>query len=228
MRALLGVVRCVESLAEVKLPEHAERCEIASEGKDGLCGHAMRNSVQPHGGVVRNRESEIHAVPATFMHVNDHIDIDLEQPFDTNGSFSVHVEYSGAPFHSSVVAGYSGAHGTFAVDVIATHSQPFKCTTKVALQECNRRQNHLDFWGMSPEWMIVASNGRLKRVDEFAGTAKWLVDRLAFATVGANGASSVELKRNLSVRYMDVAISMSDNTALSHGVIDNDRVISGL
>ncbi len=108
--------------------------------------------------------------PVLFTHANDQIEIDLGQSFDVDDAFAVRVEYGGAPFHLSAAAGYSGTHGSPAVDVIATHSQPFNAPAWWPCKNSIDDKFTMDMWVTSPDWMTVASNGRFDGVDTLSGS----------------------------------------------------------
>ncbi|GJM23710.1 MAG: hypothetical protein DHS20C16_01250 [Phycisphaerae bacterium] len=200
--------------------ELAKQCDDDAEGKDGLCGHALRAMVPPPVASLRGSDAEIDVVhcfldielglnpnsvtgsntldivslsdgltsitldlfdvmvvggvwvdgsPVSYLHANDQIDIDLGQTFDTDEAFSVRVEYGGAPFHLSAAAGYSGTHGSPAVEVIATHSQPFNAPAWWPCKNAIDDKFTMDVWVTSPDWMTVASNGRFDGVDVLSG-----------------------------------------------------------
>ena len=58
-------------------------------------------------------------------------------------------------------------------------------------------------------------------VDETAGTALWEIDGLPIAELDANIGFSFPLAGNISIGYMDVITSVSDNEDVSFGLIDN-------
>ncbi len=112
----------------------------------------------------------VDGLPVSFNHANDQIDISLGQSFDVDDAFTVRVEYSGAPYHLSAAAGYSGTHGSPAVDVIATHSQPFNAPAWWPCKNAIDDKFTMNMWVTSPDWMTVASNGRLDGVDALSGS----------------------------------------------------------
>jgi hypothetical protein len=112
----------------------------------------------------------VDGLPVSFTHANDQVSVDLGQSFDADDAFVVRVEYGGAPFHLSAAAGYSGTHGSPAVDVIATHSQPFNAPAWWPCKNSIDDKFMMDMWVTSPDWMTVASNGRLEGVDPLSGS----------------------------------------------------------
>ncbi|MEZ6083425.1 MAG: hypothetical protein R3E58_05610 [Phycisphaerae bacterium] len=64
-------------------------------------------------------------------------------------------------------------------------------------------------------------------VDESAGTALWRIDGASTSPRSTQMLEPLRLSGNISIGYMDPFTSVSDNAALSFGLIDNVRVISG-
>lgn len=58
-------------------------------------------------------------------------------------------------------------------------------------------------------------------VDGAAGTARWTVDGLDIATLDRNVGTDFPVTGDVALGYMDVFTSVSDNAALSFGLIDN-------
>ncbi|MCP4591765.1 MAG: M1 family metallopeptidase [bacterium] len=61
-------------------------------------------------------------------------------------------------------------------------------------------------------------------VDATAGTVRWTIDGLDIATLDRNVGADFSITGNIALGYMDPFSSVSDNAALSFGIIDNVTV----
>lgn len=114
----------------------------------------------------------VDGAPAGFAHAGDQIEIPLGAPYDDGESFQVQIAYTGAPSHLSPSAGYSGTHGSPPVAIVASHSQPFNAPSWWPCKDVIEDKFTMDIWVTAPDWMTVASNGRLMGVDDLAANRK--------------------------------------------------------
>src|SRR4029078_10053297 len=95
-------------------------------------------------------------------------------------------------------------------------------TTPPALQQATYPQQTGSLVGgaIGFKWrtMVVSKSG---------STVSWRIDGLLIATLTDSPGSPVATTGRISVGYMDPFPSVSNNAALSFGIIDNLRVITG-
>ncbi len=106
---------------------------------------------------------------AGYIRPTDQIIITLDRTYNTDESFQVEVVYHGSPYHLSAAAGYSGTHGSPAVEVVASHSQPYNSPAWWPCKEDIADKFTMDMWVTTPDWMTLASNGLLQGVDPLTG-----------------------------------------------------------
>lgn len=102
---------------------------------------------------------------AAFSRPGDTVAVALDRPYRTGEGFTVGVRYHGSPLREGFGSFAWETHGTPPTTVVSTLSQPWYAYTWWPCKEALDDKFTMDMWVTVPDWMIVASNGRLEATD---------------------------------------------------------------
>ena len=105
--------------------------------------------------------------PVSYSQPGDDVVITLDRAYDTDESFEVVVAYHGTPQEVGFGSFDWSTHG--GTTIVSTLSEPWYAYSWWPCKDVLGDKFTLDFWITVPDWMVVATNGRLDRSTDARG-----------------------------------------------------------